>query len=83
MAKENYKGYTVEHDYDGDSDNFERFLIIHPNGQVIRREIYAKDLKHVLNGLPDVSDWVENNKKAKEEKKKSKEPHGIIPEISW
>ena len=53
------KGYIIEHDYDGDSDNFERFLIKTPDGEIIRREIYAYQLDNVLKGLPDISDTVE------------------------
>lgn len=49
------KGYIIEHDYDGDSDNFERFLIKTPDGEIIRREIYAYQLDNVLKSLPDIS----------------------------
>lgn len=57
MEKMNTKGYKIEDDYSGDSDNFHRNQIRHPNGEIIREGIYDCDLKKVLDRLPDVSNW--------------------------
>jgi hypothetical protein len=55
--KLNTKGYIIEDDYDGDSDNYHRNIIRHPNGKTVKRGIYDCDLNEVLSNLPDVSEW--------------------------
>ena len=50
------KGYIIEHDLDGDSDNFERFVILKPDGTVVKRGIYAYKLNDVLNRLPELAE---------------------------
>ena len=53
--KKNTKGYIVERDYGGDADNFERWMILTPNGRIVEREIYTYQLDHVLESLPDLT----------------------------
>lgn len=62
MKEKTYKGYIIEPDYGGDSDNYARFLIKHPNGKVIKREIYECYLKKELNKLPSLLKEKESNK---------------------
>lgn len=38
MKKDKYKGYIVEDDRDGDSDNFHRNVIKRPDGTVVRED---------------------------------------------
>lgn len=47
------RGYIVEEDFDGDSDNYVRYMIINPkNGETVKRGIYEYQLKSALNSLP-------------------------------
>ena len=62
------KGYIVERDYDGDSDNFERWLVKKPNGETIAGGIYTYELNDVLKSLPDLT----KKKVEKKEKQKKK-----------
>lgn len=48
------KGYIVEHDYDGDSDTLERYLVQDMYGRVVRRNIYSSNLADVLMTLPSL-----------------------------
>ena len=48
------KGYIIEQDYDGDSDNFVRWMIVHPDGNIIKRDIYDCNLDKELNKLPKI-----------------------------
>ena len=49
------KGYIVERDYDGDSDNYVRYIIRKPDGTTVARGVYEYELKSILKGLPDIS----------------------------
>lgn len=55
MKKDKYRGYIVEDDYSGDSDNFHRNLIKRPDGTIVAREVYDYRLMDVINGLPDLT----------------------------
>lgn len=50
MEKE-YKGYIIEPDYGGDSDNFARFLIKDKNGKILFREVYEYAVKSTIDKL--------------------------------
>lgn len=62
------KGYIVERDYDGDSDNHERWIVKKPNGETIAGGLYTYALKDVLKNLPDLT----KKKVKKKEKQKKK-----------
>lgn len=49
------KGYIIRPNFDGDSDNYVRYDIIKPNGEVVVREVYEYRLKDELNRLPDLN----------------------------
>lgn len=53
--KANAKGYIIKHDYDGDSDTYERWMILTHNGSIVRREIYTYRLEDIVNELPDIT----------------------------
>lgn len=38
MATDKYRGYIVEDDREGDSDNFHRNIIKRPDGTIVARE---------------------------------------------
>lgn len=46
------KGYIIKKNFDGDSDNYVRYDILKPNGQVVVREVYEYRLKYELDKLP-------------------------------
>ena len=49
------KGYIIRQNFDGDSDNYVRYDILKPNGEVVAREVYQYRLKYELNKLPDLN----------------------------
>ncbi len=49
------KGYIIRQNFDGDSDNYVRYDILKPNGQVVVKEVYEYRLKHELDKLPDLN----------------------------
>ena len=53
--KANAKGYIIKRDYDGDSDNFERWMILTHNGDIVRRGIYTYCLEDIVNKLSDIT----------------------------
>ena len=55
MEKDKYRGYIVEDDHDGDSDNFHRNIIKQPDGTVVRRGVYDYCLMDVINSLPNLT----------------------------
>lgn len=52
---ENTKGYIIRQNFDDDSDNYARWDILKPNGEVIVREIYEYQIKNELKRLPDLT----------------------------
>jgi hypothetical protein len=62
MIEKTYKGYIIEPDYDGDSDNYARFLIKKPNGETVKRGVYECDVKKEINKLPSLLKEKESNK---------------------
>lgn len=54
MEKDKYRGYIVEDDRDGDSDNFHRNVIKQPDGTVVREGVYDHCLMDVINSLPNL-----------------------------
>lgn len=69
--KLNTKGYIVERDYDGDSDNLERWLVKKPTGETIAGGIYTYELNDVLKSLPDLT----KKKMVKKEVEKKNKPN--------
>lgn len=55
METDKYRGYIVEDDRDGDSDNFHRNVIKHPDGTVVREGVYDYCLMDVINSLPNLT----------------------------
>ena len=55
MKKDKYRGYIVEDDHDGDSDNFHRNIIKQPDGTVVRRGVYDYCLMDVIKSLPNLT----------------------------
>ena len=52
MATDKYRGYIVEDDREGDSDNFHRNIIKRPDGTIVARGIYDYNLMSIINELP-------------------------------
>ena len=55
METDKYRGYIVEDDLNGDSDNFHRNIIKQPDGTVVRRGVYDYCLMDVINSLPNLT----------------------------
>ena len=49
------KGYIIRQNFDYDSDNYVRYDILKPNGEVVARDVYQYMLKYKLNKLPDLN----------------------------
>ena len=76
------KGYIVERDYDGDSDNYERWLVKKPNGETIRSGIYTYALKDFLKSLPDLTKKKVEKKMVEKKSKPSKKVLKVTFEYS-
>ena len=55
MKNDKYRGYIVEDDRDGDSDNYHRNVIKRPDGTVVREGVYDYCLMDVINSLPNLT----------------------------
>ena len=55
METDKYRGYIVEDDLNGDSDNFHRNIIKQPDGTVVRGGVYDHCLMDVINSLPNLT----------------------------
>jgi len=44
-------GYCIKQDYDGDADNYVRYMIIRPNGTVYKSGIYSCNLEYEVKKL--------------------------------
>ena len=55
MNQKDTKGYIIRQNFDGDSDNYARWDIVKPNGDVVVREIYTYQIKEELKRLPDLT----------------------------
>lgn len=52
-AKKKKIDYVTEYDYDGDADNYARYLIKNPKtGEIVKRGVYEYELDAVLKSLP-------------------------------
>ena len=49
------KGYIITQNFDGDSDNYVRYDILKPNGDVVVREVYEYRLEYELSKLPNLN----------------------------
>lgn len=49
------KGYIIRQNFDGDSDNYVRYDILKPNGDVVVREVYQYRLEYELSKLPNLN----------------------------
>ena len=63
--KDPYRGYIVEDDRGGDSDNYHRNVIKRPDGTIVADGIYDYQLKDVLKSLPPLNIYKHKHKSKK------------------
>lgn len=70
------KGYIIEEDRNGDSDNYLRYIIKTPSGTVVERGVYEYELNKILERMPDLSHLMSDPSEApnKPVKKPTKKP---------